>query len=157
MKRDISLFSPDVIIEVSGEDSSFDTSHIYSGEIFGKSSCFHTPHPEHRYMSVIKLWYFYLHHHFSCYHFYSTLSLQWLFTPFKWRTFFTYSIFCLFVCVWQKFKVYLKFVFITVFYHITIRFSLGSLWPFIQFFLPFSIPALPGHLPAACLQQSSDK
>ncbi|XP_060923609.1 disintegrin and metalloproteinase domain-containing protein 10 [Limanda limanda] len=36
MKRDTSLFSPDLIIEVSGEESPVDTSHIYSGEIFGE-------------------------------------------------------------------------------------------------------------------------
>lgn len=45
MKRDTSLFPPDLIIEVSGEEIPIDTSHIYSGEIFGKSSCFHTPQP----------------------------------------------------------------------------------------------------------------
>ncbi|XP_034045963.1 disintegrin and metalloproteinase domain-containing protein 10 [Thalassophryne amazonica] len=36
MKRDTTLFSPDLIIEVSGEDAPVDTSHIYSGEIFGE-------------------------------------------------------------------------------------------------------------------------
>ncbi|XP_056134157.1 disintegrin and metalloproteinase domain-containing protein 10 [Lampris incognitus] len=36
MKRDTSTFSPDVVIEVSGEDVPVDTSHIYSGEIFGE-------------------------------------------------------------------------------------------------------------------------
>ena len=36
MKRDTSLFSPDLIIEVSGDESPVDTSHIYSGEIFGE-------------------------------------------------------------------------------------------------------------------------
>ncbi|XP_068597985.1 disintegrin and metalloproteinase domain-containing protein 10 [Brachionichthys hirsutus] len=36
MKRDTSLFSPDLIIEVSGEEEPIDTSHIYSGEIFGE-------------------------------------------------------------------------------------------------------------------------
>ncbi|XP_042264262.1 disintegrin and metalloproteinase domain-containing protein 10 [Thunnus maccoyii] len=36
MRRDTTLFSPDVIIEVSGEESPIDTSHIYSGEIFGE-------------------------------------------------------------------------------------------------------------------------
>lgn len=41
MKRDTTLFSPDLIIDVSGEERSVDTSHIYSGEIFGRS-----PHPE---------------------------------------------------------------------------------------------------------------
>lgn len=38
-----------------------------------------------------------------------------------------------------------------------ITLQLGSLLPFIQFFLPFSIPSLPGHFPAACVQQSLDK
>ena len=45
MKRDTSLFSPDLIIEVSGEEMPVDTSHIYSGEIFGKFDHFYTPHP----------------------------------------------------------------------------------------------------------------
>ncbi|XP_056267898.1 disintegrin and metalloproteinase domain-containing protein 10 [Pseudoliparis swirei] len=36
MKRDTTLFSPDLIIEVSGEEVSIDTSHIYSGEVFGE-------------------------------------------------------------------------------------------------------------------------
>ncbi|XP_068174199.1 disintegrin and metalloproteinase domain-containing protein 10-like [Antennarius striatus] len=36
MKRDASLFSPDLIIEVSGEETPIDTSHIYSGEVFGE-------------------------------------------------------------------------------------------------------------------------
>lgn len=36
MKREIDIFSPDVVIEVSGEETPVDTSHIYSGEIFGK-------------------------------------------------------------------------------------------------------------------------
>ncbi|XP_034751012.1 disintegrin and metalloproteinase domain-containing protein 10 [Etheostoma cragini] len=36
MKRDTTLFSPDLIIEVSGEVEPVDTSHIYSGEIFGE-------------------------------------------------------------------------------------------------------------------------
>uniref|UniRef100_A0A8C4GXP8 Disintegrin and metalloproteinase domain-containing protein 10 n=1 Tax=Dicentrarchus labrax TaxID=13489 RepID=A0A8C4GXP8_DICLA len=36
MKRDTKLFHPDVVIEVSGEQGPIDTSHIYSGEIFGE-------------------------------------------------------------------------------------------------------------------------
>ncbi|XP_053176465.1 disintegrin and metalloproteinase domain-containing protein 10 [Scomber japonicus] len=36
MRRDTTLFSPDIIIEVSGEETPTDTSHIYSGEIFGE-------------------------------------------------------------------------------------------------------------------------
>ncbi|TNN87505.1 Disintegrin and metalloproteinase domain-containing protein 10 [Liparis tanakae] len=36
MKRDATLFSPDLIIEVSGEEVPIDTSHIYSGEVFGE-------------------------------------------------------------------------------------------------------------------------
>nr|XP_020461326.1 disintegrin and metalloproteinase domain-containing protein 10 isoform X1 [Monopterus albus] len=36
MKRDKTIFSPDLIIEVSGEESPIDTSHIYSGELFGE-------------------------------------------------------------------------------------------------------------------------
>lgn len=37
MKRDSKLFSPDLVIEVSGEENPIDTSHIYSGELYGKS------------------------------------------------------------------------------------------------------------------------
>uniref|UniRef100_A0A665VEE0 Disintegrin and metalloproteinase domain-containing protein 10 n=1 Tax=Echeneis naucrates TaxID=173247 RepID=A0A665VEE0_ECHNA len=36
MKRDTTLFSPDLVIEVSGEETPSDTSHIYSGEVFGE-------------------------------------------------------------------------------------------------------------------------
>ncbi|KAM6981242.1 disintegrin and metalloproteinase domain-containing protein 10 [Aplochiton taeniatus] len=36
MKRDTTLFSPDLVVEVSGEETSPDTSHIYTGEIFGE-------------------------------------------------------------------------------------------------------------------------
>uniref|UniRef100_A0A3P8UNZ6 Disintegrin and metalloproteinase domain-containing protein 10 n=1 Tax=Cynoglossus semilaevis TaxID=244447 RepID=A0A3P8UNZ6_CYNSE len=36
LKRDTTIFSPDLVIEVSGEESPGDTSHIYSGEIFGE-------------------------------------------------------------------------------------------------------------------------
>lgn len=42
MKRDAALFSPDLIIEVAGKEEPIDISHIYSGEIFGKSYSFHT-------------------------------------------------------------------------------------------------------------------
>lgn len=36
MKKDTTLFSPDFVIEVSGEEEPIDTSHIYSGEVFGE-------------------------------------------------------------------------------------------------------------------------
>ncbi|XP_062328062.1 disintegrin and metalloproteinase domain-containing protein 10 [Osmerus eperlanus] len=36
MRRDTSLFSPDLVVDVSGEEAPYDTSHIYSGEIFGE-------------------------------------------------------------------------------------------------------------------------
>lgn len=36
MKRDTSLFAPDLKVEVSGEEIPYDTSHIYTGEIYGK-------------------------------------------------------------------------------------------------------------------------
>uniref|UniRef100_A0A669FBJ6 Disintegrin and metalloproteinase domain-containing protein 10 n=1 Tax=Oreochromis niloticus TaxID=8128 RepID=A0A669FBJ6_ORENI len=36
MKRDSKLFSPDVVIDVSGEENLIDTSHIYSGELYGE-------------------------------------------------------------------------------------------------------------------------
>lgn len=38
MTRDTSIFSPDLIIDVSGDKAAADTSHIYTGEIFGKLS-----------------------------------------------------------------------------------------------------------------------
>uniref|UniRef100_A0A674MJ06 Disintegrin and metalloproteinase domain-containing protein 10 n=1 Tax=Takifugu rubripes TaxID=31033 RepID=A0A674MJ06_TAKRU len=34
MTRDTSIFSPDLVVDVSGEEASTDTSHIYTGEIF---------------------------------------------------------------------------------------------------------------------------
>ncbi|XP_013883020.1 disintegrin and metalloproteinase domain-containing protein 10 [Austrofundulus limnaeus] len=37
LKRDTSLFSPDLIVDVSGQEAPTDTSHIYSGEIFGET------------------------------------------------------------------------------------------------------------------------
>lgn len=37
LKRETALFSPDLLIEVSGDEVPVDTSHIYSGELFGKS------------------------------------------------------------------------------------------------------------------------
>uniref|UniRef100_A0A674NF73 Disintegrin and metalloproteinase domain-containing protein 10 n=1 Tax=Takifugu rubripes TaxID=31033 RepID=A0A674NF73_TAKRU len=36
MTRDTSIFSPDLVVDVSGEEASTDTSHIYTGEIFGE-------------------------------------------------------------------------------------------------------------------------
>ncbi|XP_058637986.1 disintegrin and metalloproteinase domain-containing protein 10 isoform X2 [Onychostoma macrolepis] len=36
MKRDTSLFAPDLKVEVSGVEIPFDTSHIYTGEIYGE-------------------------------------------------------------------------------------------------------------------------
>ncbi|KAM9409775.1 disintegrin and metalloproteinase domain-containing protein 10 isoform 2-T2 [Pholidichthys leucotaenia] len=36
LKRDTTIFSPDLVIEVSGEETPSDTSHIYSGELFGE-------------------------------------------------------------------------------------------------------------------------
>nr|XP_057945379.1 disintegrin and metalloproteinase domain-containing protein 10 [Doryrhamphus excisus] len=36
MRRDTSLFTPDIIVEVSGEETPIDTSYIYSGELFGE-------------------------------------------------------------------------------------------------------------------------
>ncbi|XP_047218918.1 disintegrin and metalloproteinase domain-containing protein 10 [Girardinichthys multiradiatus] len=36
LKRDIQVFSPDLVVEVSGKQDPIDTSHIYSGEIFGE-------------------------------------------------------------------------------------------------------------------------
>ncbi|XP_077593056.1 disintegrin and metalloproteinase domain-containing protein 10-like [Stigmatopora nigra] len=36
MKRDTTLFAPDMKLDVSGEESTFDTSHIYTGEIYGE-------------------------------------------------------------------------------------------------------------------------
>ncbi|KAB5525998.1 hypothetical protein PHYPO_G00146630 [Pangasianodon hypophthalmus] len=36
MKRDTSLFAPDLKVEISGEETPIDISHIYSGELFGE-------------------------------------------------------------------------------------------------------------------------
>uniref|UniRef100_A0A8C6PVL4 Disintegrin and metalloproteinase domain-containing protein 10 n=1 Tax=Nothobranchius furzeri TaxID=105023 RepID=A0A8C6PVL4_NOTFU len=36
MKRDTSLFAPDLRVDVSGEEVPYDTSHIYTGEIYGE-------------------------------------------------------------------------------------------------------------------------
>ncbi|KAG7468023.1 hypothetical protein MATL_G00138470 [Megalops atlanticus] len=36
MKRDTTLFAPDFKLEMSGEEIHYDTSHIYTGEIFGE-------------------------------------------------------------------------------------------------------------------------
>ncbi|XP_053532755.1 disintegrin and metalloproteinase domain-containing protein 10 [Ictalurus punctatus] len=36
MKRDTSLFAPDLTVEISGQETPIDTSHIYSGELFGE-------------------------------------------------------------------------------------------------------------------------
>uniref|UniRef100_A0A8C7PJX9 Disintegrin and metalloproteinase domain-containing protein 10 n=1 Tax=Oncorhynchus mykiss TaxID=8022 RepID=A0A8C7PJX9_ONCMY len=36
MKRDTSLFSPDLKVEISGVEAPYDPSHIYTGEIFGE-------------------------------------------------------------------------------------------------------------------------
>ncbi|KAF6722614.1 Disintegrin and metalloproteinase domain-containing protein 10 [Oryzias melastigma] len=38
MKRDTTLFTPDLVIEDSGDQPPLDTSHIYSGEIFGEKN-----------------------------------------------------------------------------------------------------------------------
>lgn len=32
------MFTPDLKVEVSGEESTYDTSHIYTGEIYGEKS-----------------------------------------------------------------------------------------------------------------------
>ncbi|XP_026992905.1 disintegrin and metalloproteinase domain-containing protein 10 [Tachysurus fulvidraco] len=36
MRRDTSLFAPDLKVEISGQETLVDTSHIYSGELFGE-------------------------------------------------------------------------------------------------------------------------
>ncbi|XP_066509117.1 disintegrin and metalloproteinase domain-containing protein 10-like [Hoplias malabaricus] len=36
MKRDTSLFAPDLVVDVSGADTPYDTSHIYTGELYGE-------------------------------------------------------------------------------------------------------------------------
>ncbi len=40
MKRETSLFAPDLKVEVSGVEIPYDTSHIYTGEIYGKHGTF---------------------------------------------------------------------------------------------------------------------
>lgn len=37
MKRDSTLFSQDLKVDVSGDEVPFDTSHIYTGEIYGET------------------------------------------------------------------------------------------------------------------------
>lgn len=37
MKRDTTLFAQDLKLEVSGEEIPYDTSHIYTGEIYGET------------------------------------------------------------------------------------------------------------------------
>lgn len=37
MKRDTQLFAPDLKVDVSGEEIPYDTSHIYTGEIYGEA------------------------------------------------------------------------------------------------------------------------
>jgi len=37
MKRDTTLFAQDLKVEVSGDEIPYDTSHIYTGEIYGKT------------------------------------------------------------------------------------------------------------------------
>ena len=59
MKRDTTIFSPDLIIEISGDETPVDTSHIYSGEIFGKFSFFHTSWSEGQRLQSEFLWYNY--------------------------------------------------------------------------------------------------
>ncbi|XP_072236638.1 disintegrin and metalloproteinase domain-containing protein 10 [Leuresthes tenuis] len=55
MKRDTTLFSPDLIIEVSGQEEPVDTSHIYSGEVFGeKGTLAHGSVVEGRFEGFIK-------------------------------------------------------------------------------------------------------
>ncbi|XP_031413734.1 disintegrin and metalloproteinase domain-containing protein 10 [Clupea harengus] len=36
MRRDTTLFAPDLRVEVSGEEQPYDTSHIYTGELYGE-------------------------------------------------------------------------------------------------------------------------
>lgn len=38
MKRDTTLFAQDLKVGVSGDEIPFDTSHIYTGEIYGETS-----------------------------------------------------------------------------------------------------------------------
>lgn len=40
MKRDSTLFAQDLKVDVSGEEVPYDTSHIYTGEIYGKTVLF---------------------------------------------------------------------------------------------------------------------
>lgn len=122
MKRETSIFSPDLIIEISGEDTPIDTSHIYSGEIFGKSSCFQTPHilggstVSSKEMSLIQLWCFYFSIKLKvciliCQCSIPTLSfissLEWLVKHFNWGTMFSSA--ALWNIVWEN---HLKVVFV---------------------------------------------
>lgn len=37
MKRDTTLFAQDLKVDVSGQEVPYDTSHIYTGEIYGQT------------------------------------------------------------------------------------------------------------------------
>lgn len=37
MKRDTTLFAEDLKVDVSGEEVPYDTSHIYTGELYGET------------------------------------------------------------------------------------------------------------------------
>ncbi|XP_024151231.1 disintegrin and metalloproteinase domain-containing protein 10 [Oryzias melastigma] len=55
MKRDTTLFTPDLVIEDSGDQPPLDTSHIYSGEIFGeKNTLIHGSVVDGRFEGFIK-------------------------------------------------------------------------------------------------------
>ncbi|XP_035992257.1 disintegrin and metalloproteinase domain-containing protein 10 [Fundulus heteroclitus] len=55
LKRETQLFSPDLVVEVSGNEEPVDTSHIYSGEIFGeKGSLTHGSVVDGRFDGFIK-------------------------------------------------------------------------------------------------------
>lgn len=41
LKRDNSLFAQDLKVDVSGIEAPYDTSHIYTGEIYGETLLFH--------------------------------------------------------------------------------------------------------------------
>lgn len=55
MKRDTTLFTPDLVIEDSGDQPPLDTSHIYSGEIFGETSSTITHWQESSYAVYLRL------------------------------------------------------------------------------------------------------
>lgn len=123
MKRDSKLFSPDLVIEVSGEENPIDTSHIYSGELYGKSWVARVC------VCLLKVVYL------IC----SIVIFQ--FKAYLYYLLGDFSIDETLLNVQSKQQITSQ---------ISQDLFLASF--FFQFFLLLLFPSLPGHLPAACFQ-----